>query len=68
MKSTVVSVIVILLCAVPASLASWTLAKWWGLSGVALALVTALLAMVLAVAAFMLLAAVRGLFERTLGE
>jgi hypothetical protein len=59
MKSYVLSVIAILLCAVPSAYVAWQVWLVVGLSGVGLSIATAFSAMVLATAMFALLSAIR---------
>jgi hypothetical protein len=59
MKSYLLSVLAILVCAVPSAFGAWMLWKSIGLSGVTLSVATALSAMVLATALFALLSALR---------
>lgn len=59
MKSYVLSVIAILLCAVPSAYIAWQVWLAVGLSGVGLSIATAFSAMVLATAMFAVLSAIR---------
>lgn len=59
MKSYVLSVIAILLCAVPSAYVAWQVWLAVGLSGVGLSIATAFSAMVFATALFALLSAAR---------
>jgi ABC-type branched-subunit amino acid transport system permease subunit len=64
MKSVVVSVLVIVASAVPAAVVSWWAFRLLGLTGVTLSIATALAAMFLATAIFILLTSAIARFEK----
>jgi len=66
MKSYLLSVLAILICAVPSAWLAWTGMRALGLEGVTLAVATAIGAMVMALGLFSLLAALGKRFKITL--